>query len=668
MFIVILAIASLSVDAGGKYNQFIDSHNWKLPHAKSVPFHLGLDLQGGAQLVYQADVSAIPAADRSSAVEGARDVIEKRVNFFGVSEPVVQVNRNSEGDYRILVELAGVTDIGDAIKKIGETPLLEFKEQNSEIKQLTEEQRKSMETKNSQALVLANQALGKVQAKQDFGGLVKAYNGKDLGWIDKQSNAGVVATVNNWQAGQVSSSLHNDGDGYAIYKVNNVREKTDNGQPLKEVKASHLLICYDSISGCESGLSKQEARAKIEKLKKEATPENFSELVNVNSTEPGAKDSNGDLGWFGRGAMVKPFEDAVFAQAKGSISDIVETDFGYHLIYKQDEQNLKEYQVSELFFDTETEADILGPQEQWKNTQLSGRNLKRASINFNPNDNSPEISLEFDEEGAKLFEEITDRNVGKPVAIFLDGYPISVPNVNEKITGGKAVITGQFTLVESKKLVKELNSGALPVPITLISQQKIGASLGDKSVADSMTAGLIGIILVALFMIIYYRLPGLLAVFSLAIYGLVVLAVFKLWPVTLTLAGTAGFIMSIGMAVDANVLIFERLKEELRAGRNLSNAVDEGFARAWPSIRDGNFTTIITCLVLMYFSTSMIKGFAITLFLGVLISMFTAIIVTRNFLKLLDERWLEKHKWLLGVREKKSKPVQQPESGENNNL
>ncbi|MFH0840717.1 MAG: SecD/SecF family protein translocase subunit, partial [bacterium] len=180
----------------------------------------------------------------------------------------------------------------------------------------------------------------------------------------------------------------------------------------------------------------------------------------------------------------------------------------------------------------------------------------------------------------------------------------------------------------------------------------------QKSVSDSLQAGLWGLILVALFMIIYYRLPGVLSVISLAIYGLVTLAIFKLWPVTMTLAGAAGFILSVGMAVDANVLIFERFKEELRAGRSLSNAIDEGFSRAWTSIRDGNFTTIIVCLVLMYFSTSIIKGFAITLFLGVLISMFTAIIVTRNCLKLINERWLEKHKWVVGIKEKKVKQVE----------
>ncbi len=283
---------------------------------------------------------------------------------------------------------------------------------------------------------------------------------------------------------------------------------------------------------------------------------------------------------------------------------------------------------------------------------MTGRNLKRASVQFNPQDNTPEVSLEFDEQGAKMFEEVTARNVGKPVAIFLDGYPISTPNVNEKITGGKAVISGNFTVTEARDLTKRLNAGALPLPITLVNQQTIGASLGQQSVDNSLKAGFIGLALVALFMIIYYRFLGFLSVLALAAYGILSLAIFKLWPVTLTLSGIAGFILSIGMAVDANILIFERLKEELRAGKSLSSATADGFSRAWPSIRDSNFTTMIVCLVLIQFSTSVIKGFAVTLLLGVLISMFSAITITRTLLRLFSEQWFEKHRWLIGYKHK----------------
>jgi preprotein translocase subunit SecD len=212
------------------------------------------------------------------------------------------------------------------------------------------------------------------------------------------------------------------------------------------------------------------------------------------------------------------------------------------------------------------------------------------------------------------------------------------------------VISGNFNIKEAKQLAQRLNAGALPVPIHLISQQSVGASLGAVSLATSLKAGIIGLILVGLFMILYYRVPGILAVVSLIIYGALVLAVFKIWPVTLSLAGLAGFILSIGMAVDANVLIFERLKEELQAGKPLSLAVEDSFNRAWPSIRDGNVSTLITCFILIQFSTSIVKGFAITLGLGVLVSMFSAIVITKTFLQLISGKWLEGKPFLIGVK------------------
>jgi preprotein translocase subunit SecD len=239
------------------------------------------------------------------------------------------------------------------------------------------------------------------------------------------------------------------------------------------------------------------------------------------------------------------------------------------------------------------------------------------------------------------------------VAIFLDGYPIEAPVVNEKIPDGRAVISGRFTTQQAKTLVNRLNEGALPIPISLVSQQTVGATLGQQSVANSIQAGLVGLALVALFMIIFYRFPGVLSVLALIVYGFISLAIFKLWPVTLTLSGIAGFILSIGMAVDANILIFERTKEEIRNGKTLNLAINDGFNRAWPSIRDSNITTIIVCLVLISFTTSAIKGFAFTLLLGVIISMFTAIFVTRSFLKLISNRWLEKYKWLITTSKKK---------------
>jgi len=660
--IIIITFGLLLVDAGAYYNKSVDYLSGKyginLPHTNIlVPFRLGLDLQGGTHLVYRADMSLVPSGDAASALEGVRDVIERRVNVFGVSEPVVQTNV-SGGEHRIIVELAGITDVNEAIKQIGETPLLEFKEQDTEARVLTEEEKNEMDTFNNDARTKIDEALSKIKEGGDFIEISKNYSTDEntkvaegsLGYITSSDNQGVVSSVKDLEIGEYTDII-DDGSSFNIYKLEDKREKKnpfDENDVEKEVKASHLLLCYDGIDGCENGLSKEDAYAKIKEIKDEATPANFASLVKKYTTEPGGADRAGDLGWFSKGMMVTPFEDTVFPQEVGTISYVVETKFGYHLIYKEDERPINEYKVSIVKVNKKTEQDIIGPQAGWKNTELTGKNLKRAVVTFNQNDNSPEVSLEFDSEGTDLFADITERNIGKPVAIFLDSYPISVPTVNERIPSGRAVISGNFNIKEAKLLVQRLNAGALPVPIELISQQTVGPSLGKISLIDSLKAGIAGLILVGIFMILYYRLSGILAVLSLTLYGILILAIFKIWPVTLTLSGMAGFILSIGMAVDANVLIFERLKEELKKGNPYSIALDEAFKRAWPSIRDGNVSTLITCFILIQFSTSVVKGFAITLGLGVTMSMLTAVVVTKNFSKVFDVDFFAKRAWLLG--------------------
>ncbi|MFA5029474.1 MAG: protein translocase subunit SecD [Patescibacteria group bacterium] len=516
-----------------------------------LPFRLGLDLLGGTHLVYDADVSQIPSEDRPSSLSGVRDVIERRVNSLGVSEPLIQTNQ-SGGNYRVIVELAGVYDVNQAIKMIGETPLLEFKEENPAATTLTLEQQKQLDTENK---VIEDQAAG----------------------------------------------------------------------VLQQIK-----------SGAD-----------------------FSALAKQYSEDPGSKENGGLYTGVKKGVFVPEFDEVIFNKLKvGELyPELVKTQFGFHIIKKEAERGSGdglEVDVRHILFKTKTSQDLgIVVQSEWISTKLTGQQLKKARVEMDPNSGVPQVALEFNKEGADLFADITKRNTGKLVAIFLDGSPISIPRVSEPILSGQAVISGNFTVKDAKLLAQRLNAGALPVPVKLISQTTVGASLGSESVQKSLVAGIWGFLLVALFMIFYYRLPGVLSVVALVIYTMIALAIFKIFHVTMTLAGIAGFILSIGMAVDANILIFERLKEELRAGRNLELAITEGFHRAWSSIRDSNISSLITCAILFWFGSSIIRGFAVTLALGILVSMFSAITITRQLLKLVGKWRISKFRWFYNAKPSK---------------
>lgn len=380
---------------------------WRWSHA--MPWKLGLDLAGGSVLTYEIDLSNVQGADQESVVGGLRDVIERRVNLFGVSEPRVYTEVSGNRT-RLVVELAGVKDVNQAIKEIGETPFLEFRE-----------------------------------------------------------------------------------------------------------------ITQVSVEG------------------------------------------------------------------------------------------------------TSTTAFVP--------TALTGRYVKGAQLTLDSVTRAPQVSLEFNEEGARIFEDLTSKNVGKPIAVFLDNQLIEAPVVQEKITGGKAQITGKFTLQEARTLVERFNAGALPAPITLVNQQTVDAEFGQGSLEKAIIAGAIGTLAVIVFMLLYYRTLGVFATAALLMYIALTAALFKLTGVTMTLSGIAGFILSIGMAVDANILVFERTKEELKRGFIRKTAIEEGFRRAWTSIRDSNVSTLITAAVLYFFTSSFVKGFALTLFLGVVMSMFSAITITRSLLR-----------------------------------
>ncbi|PIY93086.1 MAG: protein translocase subunit SecD [Candidatus Magasanikbacteria bacterium CG_4_10_14_0_8_um_filter_32_14] len=639
--IIALLFASSIFVAPQLFNKGIDWANNNvhlgLPRITERDFRLGLDLQGGAHLVYEADVSNIPAGEEASAVEGVRDVIEKRINGIGVSEAQVQTTQVGK-NRRIIVELPGVSDVEQAISMIGATPILEFKEINdAPARELTAEEQKQIDTFNVDAKVKATDLLKKIKDGINFEDVAKESsedetsknNGGYLNYVNtKYPYAELFIWAQTVKEGDISKTLVTSTEGFNILKRGTERD----GE--KEVQASHILICYLGSQNCNNEqYTKEEALAKAQEIYNQANADNFEQLAKDNSTDPSVAQNNGDLGWFGTGQMIPEFEKATFDAQKGQIIGPVETAFGYHVIYKKDERNTKEYEIWRILVKTEKATDILPPQDPWKNTDLSGKNLKHSEVVSDQQTGAIQVALNFDDDGKDLFADITKRNIGKQVAIFLDNDIISAPNVQTAITDGRAVITGSFNLQDAKLLSQRLNAGALPVPVNLISQQTVGATLGAKSVQASLFAGIVGLLLVMIFMLIYYRLPGLLSVIALALYITLTLALFKSIGVTLSLAGIAGFIISIGMAIDANVLIFERLKEELISGKSLKAGVEEGFKRAWSSIRDSNISTLITCILLIWFGTSFVQGFAVTLGIGVLLSMFSAITVTRVLLR-----------------------------------
>lgn len=403
----------------------------------SFPFHLGLDLSGGTHLIYRADVTKVGAGEVKNAMDALRDVIERRVNLFGVSEPVVQTETGgfAGSEERLIVDLPGITDVNQATAMIGQTPLLEFK------------------------------------------------------------------------------------------------------------------------------------------TERPAGPE--------------------------KDAIIKAITDY---------------------------QNAKKEGKQPVF------SPLLVEDPNYISTQLTGRYLDKATLEFDSRTGEPTVGLQFNAEGTDMFAKMTKENIGKTVAIYLDNAPISSPVVREEIANGKAVISGNFKPVEAKLLVGRLNSGALPVPIELISTQSVGAPLGEKALAAGLKASILGLLAIAIFLILWYRLPGIIAVLALGVYVVIMLSIFKLVPVTVSAAGIAGFILSVGMAVDANILVAERTKEELRRGRDVTDAIKEGFDRAWYSIRDSNISSIITGVLLYWFGTSLVQGFALTFVLGVFVSMFSALTVTRSFL------------------------------------
>jgi protein-export membrane protein SecD len=424
--------------------------------------------------------------------------------------------------------------------------------------------------------------------------------------------------------------------------------------PFLEFRESNDAALSNQIAQINDASKKQAD----EVLARVLAGEDFATLAKTYSQDPGSKDRGGDLDFVKKGQFVPEFDSVIFKddfKAGTVYPELVESQYGWHIIKKietRGEGDALEVHTAHILFPKES-LDMMPDSLRYKATGLSGKNLKNASVDYQSQGfGTPQVALQFDAEGSKLFADLTKRTIGKPIAIFLDGQVVSAPTVQNEIPDGRAVITGNFTLAEVKGLVQRLNEGALPVPITLVGQQSIDASLGDNALRQSLFAGFIGLLAVSIFMVLYYRFLGLGAVFALLIYSAMLLAIFRLsnftpFPITLTLSGIAGFILSIGIAVDANVLIFERTREELSYGKTVAKSLEEGFHRAWPSIRDGHVSTLITTVVLMILGTGFVKGFAVILALGVLLSLFTAVVLVHTWLRFVVGDWAENHKALL---------------------
>jgi len=459
----------------------------------------------------------------------------------------------------------------------------------------------------------------------------------------------------------------------------------------EEMEASHILIAYKgALSADGVDRTRDEAKEFAEELQGRIEGgENFEDLAKEHSDGPSGTDG-GSLGSFGRGAMVPAFEEAAFALAEGEISEPVETQFGFHLIradkvpksaedmatfnlliikgedaltkasqFKFDMENGKIERQEEVAYLRTLFFSLLPT--GWKDTTLDGKHFKSATVTLDSATNLPVVQIIFDAQGGKIFHELTKTNVGKRIAIFVGGQLVSAPTVQTEIAGGIAIITGSRTFEEAKKLAQDLNTGAIPAPIYLAGQRTVEATLGAQALQTSVKAALIGIAILMVFMIFMYRIMGFLADLALFGYALIFATVLKLplflfsdQYIVLTLAGMAGIILSIGMAVDANILIFERIKEELRKGKLYKTAVETGFERAWPSIRDGNVSTFITCIILFTVGTSIVRGFAATLGMGVLLSMFSAIFVTRFLMNQLAKSPLSENSEMFGVKNRRN--------------
>ena len=616
---------------------------------------LGLDLQGGIRLVYQADTAEPPAGED---MEGLRRTLERRINSSGLGEPNIQLL----GEDRILIQLPGIADSERARRIIGDTAQLEFKQRTVRVQQ---------ELENLTSTDIVSTRLTTLERLEDSGLVLVSATTTPAATpeISAITSPSVTATVE--EPGAEGAATTTEAEAAEAPRPAGSATTTESAPPVEAATTTESASPGEAATTTEAapgGVATSTAAApspaatttdtRLPILMVEFTDEGadkFSELVTqlADSLQP-----VGDIG--------QVFPDELTVETKGG--RLAPLSLSYQPFFPalpgQDlpigfEPNIRRVQDTNTFtinliaggvvyeeaeerFGTGGELAfglILGKVDE--DVGLTGDDLARAYPGQHQGSGVPIVNIEFNSEGTRKFGEITQRIAGTPdvLAIFLDDEELIAPSVQQAITGGAAFIQGRgFTIDRVRDISLLLESGRLPIPIVEIQAREIDAILGERSLAKSVVAGSVGLGLVLLFMLLYYRLPGVVASVALVIYATLVLAIFKLLPLTLTLSGVGAVILSIGMAVDANILIFERMKDELRAGRTLLSAINIGFNRAWPAIRDSNVSTLITCAILFWFADTLgatiVQGFAVALAIGVGVSMFSAIMVSRTLLRL----------------------------------
>ncbi|HDQ72750.1 MAG TPA: protein translocase subunit SecD [Chloroflexi bacterium] len=680
--IILIALVALYVSLDIEHPQWVKNLAFWQPAAhRDIALRLGLDLQGGLKVLLAAQAPEGEEIDPGS-IQEVRRIIESRVNALGLTEPVVQ----SQGERRIIVELPGIENPELAVETIKDTALLEFVdvgrmwlEPGAVITTTEGPPTFGVSGVEETALILSEEdamPTTVLPTPTEPTAVEETVEERDLPPMpeDPAERADMYSAPPEMQidVGQTYTATISTAKGDIVVQldpqaapltVNNFvflsQQGFYDGLTFHRVEPGFVIQGGDPLGTggggpgytvpAEIGLPHTKGAIATARLGDQMNPERASSGSQFYIALEALPQLDNAYTVFGQVVEGMDVVESI------EIGDVIQN---VSIVDEDGEAPVPADTVTDPTVETPP-SPATTPQTNGEaivyETILTGDQLTGVDLNVSPQ-NEFIVSIAWNDEAAEIFYEYTAAHVGQHLCILLDKTVISCPRINQPIPGGQASITGNFTLEEARRLALQLRYGALPVPMHVESFNRIGATLGSESVERSIRAGLVGLSIVLFFMLVYYRIPGVLANFALIIYVLINIAVYKLAPITLTLPGIAGFILSAGMAVDANILIFERLKEELRRGRRLMTAIEIGFDRAWPSIRDGQLSNLIICGILFFFGSnfgaSIVKGFAITLAIGTVINIFTAVFATRTFVRqfaALAGDWLAEHERLLGV-------------------